>query len=245
MTLALGLVAYGSARLLTSTRHGFPILVLGLLCAWAIRPHIAAMAMLALVVAYLTRRAPKGQHLLSPLRKLVGLVVLGAGLVFLAGQASNLLGVDSYNAEAVQTARSGVVLRTEDAGSSYTDDSTDLNPAEFPVAVISVLFRPFPWEARNAQSLIAASEGLVLLILFVVGRRRLVGAVRSILHTPYVVLCVVYSTLFIYGFSSFANFGILTRQRVQVLPFVVVLLCLPKWEGSRKDLPRLLTAAPA
>jgi hypothetical protein len=50
--------------------------------------------------------------------------------------------------------------------------------------------------------------------------------------------------LFIYGFSSFANFGILTRQRVQVLPFVVVLLCLPKWEGSRKDLPRLLTAAP-
>ncbi len=53
------------------------------------------------------------------------------------------------------------------------------------------------------------------------------GAIRSILRTPYVLMCVVYSVLFVYGFSAFANFGVLTRQRVQLFPFILVLVCVP------------------
>ena len=34
---------------------------------------------------------------------------------------------------------------------------------------------------------------------------------------------------FVYAFSAFSNFGILARQRCQVLPFFIVLLCLPEW----------------
>ena len=33
----------------------------------------------------------------------------------------------------------------------------------------------------------------------------------------------------VYAFSAFSNFGILARQRCQVLPFFLVLLCLPEW----------------
>jgi hypothetical protein len=40
-------------------------------------------------------------------------------------------------------------------------------------------------------------------------------------------VCLAYSAIFVYGFSYFANFGILTRERVQVLPFVLVFLALP------------------
>jgi hypothetical protein len=33
--------------------------------------------------------------------------------------------------------------------------------------------------------------------------------------------------MFVFAFSSIGNFGIMTRQRTQVFPFVLVLLCLP------------------
>jgi hypothetical protein len=185
------------------------------------------MGALALFAAYITRRAPRGASITAPLWKLVGLAVLGVVLVLAVGQAQTLLGIDSFNADAVQEARTDVRDRTNEGNSTFTISTNDFNPARFPSAAVSVLFRPFPWQARNAQAMIASLEGLALLACFVVGWRRLAGALRSILHTPYVVLCLTYSVLFIYGFSSFANFGILVRQRVQVLPFVLVLLCLP------------------
>jgi hypothetical protein len=44
---------------------------------------------------------------------------------------------------------------------------------------------------------------------------------------PYLALALAYAAMFVVAFSSFANFGNLVRQRVQVLPFVVALLCIP------------------
>jgi hypothetical protein len=42
-----------------------------------------------------------------------------------------------------------------------------------------------------------------------------------------VAFVVVYSLLFVFAFSSIANFGILARERTQVLPFFLVLLAVP------------------
>ncbi len=46
-------------------------------------------------------------------------------------------------------------------------------------------------------------------------------------------LCLIYTLVFVYAFSTFANFGILTRERVMVLPFVLVLFALPKPVGAQ------------
>ena len=43
--------------------------------------------------------------------------------------------------------------------------------------------------------------------------------------------------MFAYAFSAIANFGILTRERVQVLPFLFVPLSLPKWHRRRPATP--------
>ena len=72
----------------------------------------------------------------------------------------------------------------------------------------------------------SSAEGLVLLGLFYLGRRRLYALPRH-LRNPYVVASLAYCVFFIIAFSSFGNFGILVRQRVQVFPFVLVLLALP------------------
>ena len=53
---------------------------------------------------------------------------------------------------------------------------------------------------------------------------------RMMRRSPYVAYCVGVVLMFVYAFSALSNFGILARQRVQVLPFFLVLLCLPRWE---------------
>lgn len=246
MTLGLGLIALGSARVLTGARHGFLVVGGGVVVTGLVRPHVAAMAVIALVVAYLFRRQPKGASITAPVGKVVGLVALGLALVLIVGQTKSLLGIDDFNADAVQTARQEVVQRTAgEAGSTFTTEDSDLDAGSFHIALLSVLFRPFPWEASNLQSAIAALEGLVLIALFVAGWRRVVGAIRSVVSTPYIVMAITYTVLFTYGFSSFSNFGILTRQRVQVLPFVLVLLALPPYRGRVRDTHALLLGRPA
>ena len=42
------------------------------------------------------------------------------------------------------------------------------------------------------------------------------------LRHPYVAFAMLYTFIFIYAFSTFGNFGIITRQRVQLYPLVLV-----------------------
>lgn len=245
MTLTLGLAAYGAARILRGRRWGFVLLALGMLGTAAVRPHVSLIFALSLGAAYLLRRSPTGDSLLAPVAKLAGVVVLAGVLLFAIGQTKELFGIkDTFDADAVTFVLEKARSQTATAGSEFrAPESTDLSPSAFPAALVSVLFRPFPWEAKNPLSFIAAVEGLVLLGFFVVSRQRLVGAVRSLLRTPYVVLVLCYSLMFVYGFSSFANFGVLTRQRVQLLPFVLVLLALPPFRRGEVGWRGLLEPA--
>jgi hypothetical protein len=57
--------------------------------------------------------------------------------------------------------------------------------------------------------------------------------------TPYVVYAGVFVLGFMVAFSSFPNFGLLARQRVQLFPFYFVLFCIPPavkaLRGSRNE----------
>ena len=83
--------------------------------------------------------------------------------------------------------------------------------------------------AGNAGLGRSRGESGFILAIFVTSWRRIVQALRAVVRTPYVVLCCTYTVLFVYGFSVFSNAGILVRQRVQVLPFVLVLVCVPEF----------------
>ena len=109
-------------------------------------------------------------------------------------------------------------------------------PLDFPAATLTVLFRPLPIEADSTQALIASLEGAFLLILAVVRFRWIVAALMSIRRRAYVAFAFVYVAMFIVAYSSIANFGILARQRVQVLPVMLVLLCIPP-KGERTEEP--------
>ena len=49
---------------------------------------------------------------------------------------------------------------------------------------------------------------------------------RRLIAEPYVTYAVVYLLIFFFAFGTMSNFGILSRQRSQAMPFVFVLLSL-------------------
>ncbi len=235
MTLALGIAAYGTALALTHRRRGFRLLLVGVLLANVVRPHVAGLLLVGFAVALLLRRSPGRSSLLAPVAKAGGiLVLLVAGVVVVNG-AERVLGIDQFNTDVVSTTLERAQRQTSGGGSAFDSSTpkTDLSPSRFPSAVVGVLFRPFPWEASNPLAFAASGEGLFLALLFARRWRNVAGSIRSLLRTPYVLFATTYSILFIYGFSAFANFGVLTRQRVQVFPFILVLVCVP--EFRRRD----------
>ena len=234
MCLGLGICAYGGARILTGSRGGILTFALGIAALSLARPHVAALVAAALLAAYVLRRGPRTRSGLAPFGKFVGILLLGMVLVIAVGELESYLGVDAFDQESVQLTLDEVTQQTGQGGSYIEGTRTDLSPSRFPQAFVNVVFRPFPWQATNAQSLIASLEGVFFVALFLTGGRRLLGALRAVLDTPYVILCGCYSVLFVYGFSSFANYGILVRQRVQVLPFLLVLLAMPAVGPGRR-----------
>jgi hypothetical protein len=93
-----------------------------------------------------------------------------------------------------------------------------------------VVYRPLIFDATGVTSLIAATEGTILLIFSIVRVRWMLAALFSIRRQPYVGFAIAYTAVFILGFSAIANFGLLARERVQLLPFFLVLLCIPPAE---------------
>ena len=104
---------------------------------------------------------------------------------------------------------------------------------------MQVLIRPFPWEAHNAQALVTSVEGLSCSSHWPGAAAASLRRLPRRLKASYVLFCVLYSVAFVYAFSTFGNFGILARERVQVLPFVLALRLppAPAWTGRPGPTP--------
>ena len=163
---------------------------------------------------------------MGPVGKVIGVVVLlGVGVVVTA-KAASFFEVDGVSGDSVTEVFDYTDQQSGQGGSEFEAVRVK-SPVEFPSAMLSVLFRPWPWEAGSAQALIASAEGTLLLILGAASISRLLRLPKYIFQVPYVAYAVTYTIMFVIAFSSIGNFGILTRQRTQVLPLVVVLLALP------------------
>jgi hypothetical protein len=92
------------------------------------------------------------------------------------------------------------------------------------ILIPTILFRPFPWEAHTGFALVATVEGMLLLALVLYRWRRLVRGLATSTRNSYLTLIITYMFLFIVIFSGISNFGILVRQRVQLLPFLFMLI---------------------
>jgi hypothetical protein len=225
MMFCLGASAYGAARLLASRRGGIPVLVAGLVGTAMVRPHVTLIVFAALVTAYVLRR-PTKPTAVHRVGKLLGIAALLVAGLLVAGAVQRFFDLQGLDAEAVDLVLDETGRRSGQGGSEF-DNVRATSPARYPGAVIQVLFRPFPFEANNAQAMVASAEGLVLLALFAISIPRLARLPSHAIRRPYVAFAVTYSALFVLAFSAIGNFGILVRQRTQVYPFIIVAVALP------------------
>jgi hypothetical protein len=223
ITLGIGLTAYGAARVFTHRRLGLVTVACGLTVSFLIRPHIAALLAGSFAIGYLVRPTLQ-RTALSPLVKVAGAVVISVAGIYVVATAAQSLGLDTATSATDELSRRGTL--TQKGGSAF-EASPISTPMDVPVAVLSVFFRPFPWEADSAQVLIAAAEGTAILGLAMVSWRRIGAGLRRI-REPYILMSVIFLLGFLYAFSQFGNFGILARQRVQALPFLLLFLALAR-----------------
>ncbi|MCJ8167595.1 hypothetical protein MKJ04_22320 [Pontibacter sp. E15-1] len=98
--------------------------------------------------------------------------------------------------------------------------------AHAPLAILWILFRPFPWEATDSIHYVAAAENIILLALSMLSMYGLIRQ-RS-LRADWIIIslwvfCLSLGVLLTY---SMPNLGTLNRYRIVFLPFFVYLLCL-------------------
>jgi hypothetical protein len=176
----------------------------------------------------------------TPIAKATGVVVLLVIGVLVTNYAQAFLGVDSLNSEAVSGWLDETARRTDQGGSAFTVLGQG-TPLQYPLAIITVLFRPLPFEAPNLQAFVTSLESLLLLGIVFWHRGRLLAIFANLRRRPYVALCLVFTLLFCFAFSQISNFGIIARQRVQVLPFALVLVCV----RTKRELSEAEHAIPA
>lgn len=234
LVFTLGVAAYGAARILRRENFGYVPLLLGTAGAFQVRPHMGALFALCFAGAFMLRfRDPEVKK--GAVGWVLGLVLVGLG----AGYAASNFGDELPRDESVDGSATDQVFaetdrRTSQGGSGFASRPVR-SPGDFVHASITVPFRPFPFEAHNRQAQVTSLEGVLLLGLVAISLPRLVSLPRALLRRPYVAMCAAYCTGFIIAFSNVGNFGILTRQRAQLLPFLLVLLCLPRRERPEDD----------
>lgn len=242
MLMALGASAYGAALLLARRRGAALWLGAGCAATMAVRPHITLMVVAALAVAFALRKGHAAGTALGPVRTVAGLLVIAATTMLVLRQAATFFGVDEITADSAGHLLDNVQEQTSQGGSAF-EGSGGPSVVDMPMNLITVLFRPWPFEAHSLFSLVSACEG-TLLLLITLGSLPRLSALRGRLRAqPYLTLCAAFVLCFCFLFSTFQNFGLLTRERVQVFPFVLVLLALPlvrrpKAPGGLPDLHR-------
>ena len=228
MVLWLGVMAAGAARLLTRARGGLPMVLVAGLLAGVCRPNVALLALGALLITVVVGGMRGGstngrggtRRVVFAMVLVVGVTVAFGSLTAIFPKAQPLSDPTSVTNLVVQTQGSTSI------GGSQIETTSPNAVWTYPLSMASALYRPLLIEARNPPTLIAALEGTMLLVLTIVFRHNIVAGLRQMRKTPYLMFAALYGTMFYVVWGSISNLGILARQRVQGLPFIVLLLAV-------------------
>jgi hypothetical protein len=215
LLFGLGLAVWGFAHF--PRIAAWPALAFGLLAVGMVRPHVAGVAMLAMCAGALMAGGSRG---------LIGrwyfqsIFWIGA-LALTVYLSSSALGIETTE-EAVDLVERQAGLSA--VGGSATE-AAGLSWMQIPQALANTLFRPYVWEASSALLAISAAEILVLIALVIWRRRALWASLRGWRTHRLIGFCIVFVILYglMLGYSM-SNVGIIARQRVLLLPMLLLLL---------------------
>jgi hypothetical protein len=223
VVLFMGIATYGLTLILRSTfMRGFLTAVAGIAGIVMIRPPMAAALSVAAAAAFLVRPARVRSIQVQALMWIVIVPILGVLSVVTINSSRNYVKTD--DPIAAFEAQQAKEFSGTGGGSNYTPPRP-FSPIGLVEAVVTVNFRPFPWEAGGYLPAVAALEGLVLVFLALRRRSQIWAGLRGWRRNGAVVFALLSWLSLSVILSSLSNFGLLARQRTQVLPFLFMLLC--------------------
>lgn len=209
--LCIGMFAYGILKPITR----IPLLVISVLLAMAIRPHIVLFLMAGFGLAYIFggKVSVFQRVLFSGVLIGIGLAILPSVMEFAKIEEASGEGFDKF-----AEAKSSVLSRSS-AGSAI-----NVSGMPFPLKVLTFWFRPFFFDVRNLNGLIASIENLIFVIVFVKAMRT--KPITAFRKAPFVIKGLVFFLLFgSLAFSqSMGNVGIMIRMRNMFLPGMLIYL---------------------
>ncbi len=227
MQFGLGVVALGASYLLRQhLLTGLLITLSGGWLLWVVRPHLLALVAVGAGAAYLAGRVRREGRRAGLLSRPLGIIVVAFLVAFAIGQGAKFLGINALSPSSIQGELDQQTTRSDQGGSHFNNGNNSLNPIYLPRDAVTVLVRPFPWEAGGGLQILAALEGTALGFLLVWRFASLRVALSRSREAPFLMLCWVLTALYAIAFASFANFGLLVRQRSLVLPAVFVLVAV-------------------
>lgn len=247
MTLALGLIAYGAARVFARRRGGYTLAVLGIALGVYIRPNELLLIVAGFVVGMMVSQTSAQRGDVA--RRFVSLSFFGVVLVLALFVTFHYLhgGGGSLSLNDIQK------NNVNNGGSGGVPYST--SPITYPRDIYEIMFNPLPFNFHGKGELLAAFENTVVLVLVIASYRQLRMVVRASFARPYVMMCTVYTVAFFYTFAALGNLGLIYRERTLLFPFLMVLLAIPRglknrppayeWELRRRDRRRLRVAVRA
>jgi hypothetical protein len=246
VSLGLGMSSYGYAVWHGKKRVGALLHILaGIAIVGVIRPHIAFLVLMGALVTELVCKSGANDHA-GVGGRVLRFAVVAALLCTLWPVARDFVGLRETTSDAaLGVSRS--IAEGNQVGGSAVEASSASSPlalvANFPAGVAKVLFRPFPWEAHNFNSALAALENVLILFLVFRKARRMPGVLAGIRGQPYSCFCLVVSFALLVVLGPFTNLGLLSRERAQLLPFFFAfILTIPGRRVQRrmKAVPRRL-----
>jgi hypothetical protein len=230
----IGLFAYGGARFTKKQTQGLLPLAFGFAGTLFIRPHIVALLSLTLALALLlpTSRRSSGRSLIT---FVIGLLFVAGIVWLLLPRVTAFVGMEEFSPEAL-LARVQQQQEFSAVGGSAFQAGNVYNPLSYPFTLITLLFRPFPWEANNTQALVQSLQGIILFGIVIWRIRSLGKAIISSFSNSYVRFVIFYIIGFVIIFSAVSNFGIIVRQSTMMLAFFFMLLAYSpsKKHGAKK-----------
>ncbi|HVY27464.1 MAG TPA: hypothetical protein VHB79_12990 [Polyangiaceae bacterium] len=133
-------------------------------------------------------------------------------------------------------------MLADEVGLENADDrSMPAQVALAPLALVTALFRPFIFEASNAQMLLNCTETSAILGLAILAgyRQGLRGIIKRLSKSPLLMFCLVFACGLGLGVGlATTNLGTLSRYRMPLVPFFVILLFeLGAPDAASDDLP--------
>jgi len=208
--------------------RGISYFAFGSLVTGLVRPHVTFLIIVsaAVGIGLASRRASA----VSLGRRVVTLGIVGIALVAIVPVTLQLIdpsGTRSFvDAANKQTEKTAAYYQSGDAGAGESTfvTSTAQTPFDVPRAIVTVLFRPFPWEVRSVTQALASLEAAVLGLASIWAGWSVLTGRAKFMRTPLTMTALTYVVLFSVAFVSLGNFGLLVRQRMQVVAFLVLVL---------------------